>query len=260
MIPTTTELANLAAIMAKPGEDARTSARRAMELWKACEQEYFREKRRDEETQAEDERQYQEWRDGEDFLEALKPGTSVDGGAKSSVEDRVGLELFLKACSPTSKDLTLLKNWRLFRRFNQIREDKVAGLPPKDDLALSEIIDEIVKRDRLNGLAYPGTLILLRTQFRRFVDDQVAEWHATHAQAMVRARKINDAAKVVISGQAPTPENVTLLKSLSTEEVQKVALNLNLNAKQTEAWKAKVLDLQTPPSGRPKIRKGRSIG
>ena len=205
MIPTGAELANLAAVMASPSEDPDVTARRAMKLWEACEQELHRAKSREEKSQADGNREFDEFQDDCQFLHSVKLGKCVNFESFNPNLDypifepgeRVTLETLLKIVMPPSKIEDRMAKWRAFRRLNVIQMDGIQGLSERSESQLLDAVDSMMKRDDEEGFPCSISLLAIWKNFTTFLE------HDRKFQRSEASKKGGRPKKVLGSDESP---------------------------------------------------------
>ena len=242
MIPNLNELTNLAAAMADPLEKPAVTAKRALELWKACRMELHWAEIADKRAQEIGGVEYEIWLSDEEFRNLLKP----------DADNRISLDNFLEACMPKAKLGTRISNWSKFRLSRVKEESEGSNLSSKSEKELLAAIDESIAKDRNHGFPVSDNLYALRDQFAEFRQRTKEISVQDRSEKGVRIKSINAVVKKWIKSEPLTTKEDDILKSLNEAEILMVIEKYEMMKSQSVRFRALILDLQTPVKGRPR--------
>jgi hypothetical protein len=230
--PTLHLLAHVAATIATKDEKPSVIARRAMSLIEACQAQLFR----------------SAW---ETAVELHTPDSCGEFLLNFKIGARVNLAEFLEVMMPGSSERTRMAQWRAFRGSCLPVDELVEGVQAMS-AAEKQLLGRIVERDSEDGFPRSTTLFELSQDFAEFLERDKAAKDADRGDKSKRLKPIYEIARKVLAGNAVTPADTELLKSVTPDEESRAANFLNIGPQQKGLWHSAIVDAKLPPKARPK--------
>ena len=256
-LPTLEALVGLAAAMATPTEKPAATARRAMELFVACEHELVEMKKSVAKRDAERKHLCEVAEYEQAFLSNFKEGSCVWYDSFKPGE-RVSVDDFLKACMPRSKEEDRMGKWRSFLALQLSRNGGLNGLPQLNKSESAEWAPKLVKKFQIDGLLMDLRLAGVRDAFLEFLESDCKAMKADKAAKSTRAKIVRPVSRKLLAGEKLYPDEEVILTGLTPAEIEDEIVKLKMNSSQAKWWKAAIEDLKVPPAGRPKVKKVRA--
>lgn len=169
-LPSLETFVGLAASMATPNEKPAATARRAMELFAACERELAEMERLAARANAEAKFLSDEFELVSAFLSNFKAGENIYYDSFDPGE-KVTIDAFLEACMPRSRKEARMAKWRAFIAWKLSLNGGMIGLPILSESESADLAPILVMRFRESGFSIDERLSGLRDDFTAFLED-----------------------------------------------------------------------------------------
>lgn len=227
MIPSIPELAKLVALIAREGEDFRVAAKRALELWNACDQEIYWAKEKHDREMKEGNDQFEHYQAESQFLHLLLLGKKPKKGEFEGRLDypafpkgtKISLDVLLSTLMPQKKVAAKEQKWRAFRAENLTTSALLRGLAKSSEQEILDGVADAMERDRKNGFTDFNSLLFIRTEFLEFLARDTVQQLSERAEKGVLGRKNKQAKEGVEAGEgAPAKKRAPAKKGASAKK------------------------------------------
>jgi hypothetical protein len=227
-LPTTEQLAQLAAVMADTDDIPAETAARALSLWNACAELLAITSKVEELTKP--------------FLDEFPSG------------EEITVHLFLEKCMPKSTDRTRREKWQAFVKA-EIGKDSIRVL-----LGMNQDNDiHVISDSDFTEIAIPPShLLMLHDSFVTFLQKDREEQIQGQTEKSKRGKLLRSAARAVLGMQKLTEKQVSALKCLNERELVELIDRMKIPPRDHKKLRLRIRDLGFSEQIRPRRRVVRS--